>query len=205
MKTLLISLLTLNLTISNVTTNNLDRMDWKLIKECPSVHIFNTQQSNRKFKTFRIKGKINSDIKTLESILDQTSYLVDWFPMASKAELISRPSLNKMVVKITFDFPFPMQNRDAYIEVIKTRTSKNKLSFSMVLANGYPTNPGFERLSMLESITTIKNNNGSVIIDQITYLNPGGNMPKMFLNNGLPSCMIKSLGRLVALTQKRIS
>ena len=187
--------------IAIIPSNSGDNLGWNLVTEKSNIAIYNTQENGKKFKSFKVNGQLETDLNNLREILTHTDLLVQWFPMASEAKVISNTS-NSTSIHMKFNFPFPLKNRDAFIDIIERTDAKNRVIFTMKLSDDFLLTNGFERIKNLESTTILVQSNNKTIIDQITYLDPGGNIPKMFLNKGLPKSMMKSFRDLTSLALK---
>lgn len=196
MKTMILATLISNiLNIANFFSG-VDPENWDLDTQKENINIYSQQGTQDKFRTFKVEAKMDSGLERIEATLDDLSHLVAWFPMASTATLVSRETSSDLIVYLTFDFPFPMKDRDAYIRIRKKAHSDHFISYQMEIAPRYPVHGNFERITELTSITMLESSLDEVVLSQITYLNPGGNVPKLFLHGGLPPVMLKSFKKL---------
>lgn len=183
-------LFSMMLSIFSLTTS-----EWKVSTESNNVTIFKSSSETLKYDVFKVDALIARELNQLDSVLNECRLLSRWFPMCKEATVLNRAD-NTTRIYMIFDFPFPLKDRDALIEVTRIQDA-DQLTFTLQTINGAVTpNSEFIRIEDIQSNTILSIGNHGVMVEQFIYLDPGGTIPRLFLHEGLPKELVKSFKKL---------
>ncbi|MBD3636662.1 MAG: hypothetical protein HUJ25_04915 [Crocinitomicaceae bacterium] len=91
--------------------------DWKLDKNEDGIKIYTRKTTLSDFKEYKGITYVKARRKEVAvMVLNITDY-VNWFPDCLESDIVSRESLNELVVYYRIDCPWPTQDRDAVVEM----------------------------------------------------------------------------------------
>mgnify|MGYP001042949633 FL=1 len=170
--------------------------EWKLKKEENDIKVFTKDIEGASLDAFKGVGKIRASVQQVMDVLLDGGNYTEWYPNCSVAEQKENTPERQVNYSVT-DAPFPVSDRDSYVELTYD-TLENGMRINLrALPNYGPEiedrvrihlTKGFWRLEKLDDQTTL-----------VTYqmqADPGGSIPSWLANTTAVDMPLESLENL---------
>ena len=158
---------------------------WRLSKEEEGIKIYVQDKPRSKLKSFKGHMTINSRLSALVSVLEDTETYPRWLHNCRSAKTLRRKSDTQFMNYVVTNMPWPVADRDAVIESVRTQNNKTKQVEIVLNAEPQAASKvkGKVRIHTLSGrwLLTPKEDRKIDIMYEMT-VDPSGNIPKWIVN-----------------------
>ena len=178
--------------------------EWKKITDKNDIRVYRAHSDETKMKTFKGVTRFPiHDLKTIIAIIMDDEELSDWMHMISKVRFLKSDSPDHVQYYVETRLPWPVKDRDAYIDVYIRQKDDYSLYFDVLQAEDAPEpKKGYVRIPEVKGYLSADTVPNTEEID-FTYemvLDPGGYVPAWMVNlitADVPYFTLKRLRRVV--------
>ncbi len=158
---------------------------WTLKKDENGIAVYTRKLDSEKYKEIRVICEFNASADQLIKILQDVNHHKDWVYKTTKSYLISRKNQDTLFYYSEISLPWPMNNRDAVVQLSVARDTDNKnliisvLSVPDLVAEKQNVVRVPYSLGMY-NVTNLPDNR--MKIDYTLTVNPGGTLPAWLVN-----------------------
>lgn len=171
--------------------------DWEISSDDDNITLWTKDFPKSEIKQFKLKTVIKADFEKVYALLKDVENMHLWYDKVNSVVLLQKSSSNEGIYLLEYGLPFPFENRIATIRgIIDYNKNNGKLT---VNTNYYP----FSIPSSKSEMVVIKNisshwevnklDDGKIEIIHSGHMNPGGNIPKWLINEGVTTGPIKTI------------
>jgi len=180
-----------------LSTSALGQKDWQISSDDDNIMLWTKDYPNSEIKQFKLKTTISADFDKVYNLLKDVENMHLWYDRVNSVTLLQKTSSNEGIYLLEYGLPFPFENR---IATIRGTIDYNKISGRLIVNTSYhpfkvPINKS--EMLLIKSIGSTwevtKLANGKIEIIHSGHMNPGGNIPKWLINEGVTSGPIKTI------------
>ena len=105
---------------------------WELSKEIDGIPVYSKSIEGTGFKAFKATSVIPASMATIGAALKDIPEYPKWAPKVSHGEILETYNAQDMELYFTFNYPFPIKDRDA---LISTKTTVDPDNGSIVITS----------------------------------------------------------------------
>lgn len=166
--------------LNNGTTNS----KWTLAKDKDDVKVYTRQAEGSKIKEFKAVTTVNTNIKTLETLIDKVNEYPDWQANIESSMVLKKVDQNAKYIYYTTDVPWPIKDRDIVLQSKKTVSENGTVVYEIFSSPDYiKEKEDFLRIRAAKGKWQLVPMEGDKI--EITYQfygDPAGNLPNWLIN-----------------------
>lgn len=180
--------------LSAFTTAN-----WKKVNGKDGIIVYNTTVAGSKHKKSKAETTITyGSLDKAEKVLKDFENYKNWQPNCATSKVLKKLSEHKYIAYMTFDAPWPVSDRDLYIEFTFIKTKSSLKVVSKALPNYQAVKDDFVRIPMSSGIWNItKKEKGALFIQNIGHSSPGGNIPSWLNNSVVEEMPLETMGNFI--------
>ncbi len=178
--------------------------DWKLSKSEDNIQLWIKNVDGSDLKQFKLQTTFKKELKYVYRLMRDVENMHLWYDKVQSVKLLKKISDNEAIYMLGYDLPFPFEDR---VSTVKGRINFDEKTGTIFVNTEYfPSEIPADKKNMA-LITKIKSSweisegkKGEVFITHTGYMDPGGNVPKWLVNEGLstgPLKTIKSMKRIL--------
>lgn len=172
---------------------------WELVNSADDISVYNRKvkgygMPQSKVETFLEGGSFT---KVKEVLRDIKSFK-NWFPKCTESTLIESKN-GKFIYYTIYDAPWPVSDRDGYIEVSYSESENEFLMFVKALPKYRPDEEGMVRIPLSDGKWTITKKKKGVSIVNISLSRAGGNIPDWLTTTAVEDTPLEMIQNLVSI------
>ncbi len=171
--------------------------DWQISSNSDNITLWTKDYPNSEVKQFKLKTIIKADFDKVYALLKDVENMHLWYDRVNGVTLLQKISPNEGIYLLEYGLPFPFENR---IATIRGVIDYNKTSGKLTVYTNYnpftvPSNKSkmFLIKDIASSWEVTKLDDGKIEILHSGHMNPGGNIPKWLINEGVSSGPVKTI------------
>ena len=138
----------------------------------------------------------NGSLKKFKNVLLDFKSYKNWIPRCSTSELVENES-GRLIYYAIYAAPWPVSDRDVYIEVTFTE-SENKFVMTSKALNAFkPKKEDNVRIPLMISEWVVEKKGKDVFISNTSLSKPGGNIPDWLTSDATTNLPLKLMGNLI--------
>lgn len=184
--------LNLLLLISFIYAAPVNKWEQKYVKD--NITVFSREVPGSDFIASRAEMVVNSQLANLLDLINNFDEYPDFIHNCKSAKLINK-SGNSYVAYLTFDAPWPLTDRDVYIQLIVNKEAE-KVVISLKDLEKYSTKKGYVRIEDLNGkwlLDPLGSSQVKVVFE--IHIDPGGSVPSWVVNNSADDQVFYTLKR----------
>jgi hypothetical protein len=157
---------------------------WKLEKDNNNIKVYTRQAEGSKIKEFKALTTVTTDVKLLESLIENVSDYPNWQTNITIAKTLKKVSATTQYIYYTTDIPWPLADRDAIVFSEKLTGANNSITYNLISKPDYiEVQEDFLRIKNAKGLWqfTPQTNNKIEVIYQF-YGDPEGSLPGWLIN-----------------------
>lgn len=168
--------------------------DWVLKKEKDGIQVYFRNFEGSKIRELKIELEVHHSFNGVIDALNDVEACPDWVYACGLVDILEQKSNAEMLYYTVIDFPWPLQDRDAYITTNNEYTSTTFTSTSHGIVDYKPATNKLVRLPEIDIEWYVeKRANGIVFIRYTLHSDPGGIIPAWAINLALDKGPIQSM------------
>ena len=173
--------------------------DWYLEKEEDNIEVFVAKVKGSAVKSFRGVVIVESSLKSVMSVIADTSSYPRWLHNCKRATTIKRLGDNEIFNHIVTDMPWPVVDRDTVVHSIKTQNdTTHQVTIQFIAKPGLldklPKTVRITKMQGLWELTPLENGQLKIIYQM--SIDPGGSIPKWLVNSMVVDIPFHTLNNL---------
>lgn len=156
--------------------------EWKLKKEEDGIKVYTKEVEETSLDAFKGIGKVDASIPQIMNVLRDGGNYAEWYPNCSESVQKENTPERQVNYSVT-DAPFPVSDRDSYVEV-SFDTLENGMRVNLrALPNYGPKVEDRVRIQLTKGFWRLeKLNNQSTLVTYQMQADPGGSIPSWLAN-----------------------
>lgn len=133
----------------------------------------------------KLVTSMQSSLSGVIQLFNEVSNYPLWGYKVTSSRMLAKVSDREMYYYSTFDFPWPLDDRDVVMHTKLTQDEKTKAIYSVSVAEPsyHPTQKNYLRMTNSNTKwTLIPGNNGWLYVEYYIYSSPGGSIPDWLVN-----------------------
>ena len=171
---------------------------WDLKKDKDGVRLYTRKVPGSAFKEFRGETTIDASLSALVAVYQDVATYTDWMPNMGETRLLDTLGDTLHVQYIVNPAPWPVADRDAVYVFRYSQDPETKV-VTIDMESSPNFRPGVEgKVRIVRAKGEYRfspNGDGSVDVVFRMHVEPGGNIPAMFVNMSIVSGPFKTLSR----------
>ena len=172
--------------------------NWQEKRNKNGISIYTSKVEGSPFKAVRGSMTIAGSVESLVALIEDLPACSDWADLCKEARLIERVSDMETFVYIYNDIPFPVSDRDVYVNMSwSIEKSTGKTSMTSIARKGGPDKTKAVRLQDAFSqwhFTPL--GEGKVLVENFAHIDPNGPTPAWITNMLLVDSPFKSMSAM---------
>lgn len=176
--------------------------EWEIAKQADGITVYTRTVEGFDIKELKAEILIDAPIHNVVNVLLNVENYPTWAYNYSEAKLLKREG-NTSIIYIIMDIPWPMEDRDNVIKMVKESNGDTTIIKSTTIKGYIAPQKGITRIPYhVGSWTLVKKGNKTETTLQ-THAIPGGEAPEWLLNIFLTEGPYESLLALSMLAQEK--
>lgn len=180
--------------------------DWKLIKTEDDIQLWIKNLEGSDLKQFKLQTTFKKELKSVYLLIRDVENMHLWYDKVQSVKLLKKISDNEAIYMLGYDLPFPFEDR---ISTVKGSMKFDEKGGKIFVNTDYFQTELPEDKKHMSLITKIKSSweisegkKGEILITHAGYMDPGGNVPKWLVNEGLTSGPLKTIKSMKKILDK---
>lgn len=168
---------------SILSTSLTAQKDWELKSDKDGIKVYYKKTTT--VHEVKLVTSIQSSLSGIIQLFSEVENYPRWGYKVTSAKLLKKVSDHEMYYHSKFDFPWPMDDRDAVMHTKLEQDAKTKTIYSISTASPkfIPDEKNYLRMTNSNTKwTIIPGNNGWLYVEYYIYSSPGGNIPDWLVN-----------------------
>lgn len=176
--------------------------DWKVVNSEDDIIVYNrnvpgSSMPQSKVETLYKNGSLG---KFKDALLAFKSYK-NWIPRCSKSEMVKNDS-ERLIYYAIYAAPWPVSDRDVYVEVTFTESENKFVMTSKALKNFKPEEEDNVRVNLMNLEWIVEQKGKDVFISNTSFSKPGGNIPNWLTSDATTNLPLKLIQNLIEVVAK---
>ena len=157
--------------------------EWELKSDKDGIKVYYKKTSS--VHEIKLVTSIQSSLSGIIQLFSEVENYPRWGYKVTSAKLLKKVSDHEMYYHSKFDFPWPMDDRDAVMHTKLVQDAKTKTIYSTSIAEPKYIAEEKNHLRMTNSNTKwtiVPGSNGWLYVEYYIYSSPGGNIPDWLVN-----------------------
>jgi hypothetical protein len=157
--------------------------DWELKSDKDGIKVY--YKKNTSVHEVKLVTSIQSSLSGIIQLFSEVENYPRWGYKVTSSKLLKKVSDHEMYYHSKFDFPWPMDDRDAVMHTKLEQDAKTKTIYSISTAapKFIPDEKNYLRMTNSNTKWTIMpGSNGWLYVEYYIYSSPGGNIPDWLVN-----------------------
>ncbi len=157
---------------------------WKLAKNSEGIKVYTREFENSDIKEFKAVTIVNTPIKNIENLLDNTEKLYTWMENVKESRSLKQIGSQSQYVYFVIKFPWPFSDRDMILKETKERKSDGTITYvSQSVPDFIPEKDDYERMKVAKGMWKLSplSENRTQVFYQF-YGDPAGSIPNWLVN-----------------------
>ncbi len=182
--------------------------DWTLAREDDGITAYTQFSEELGYNAVKFETVVNVPVSTLVSFNTEPENFNQWMDSFNEVEILKRDNWYDYHLYVTYDFPFPYQNRDSISHTTVFKRSNGSVVVKFVgEETGKPMNEDFVRMDFIDGAWEfIPVSDSTTKIVYTSLVSPGGDGPKWVINAfslDVPFASIENLREAMGTYQPR--
>ena len=161
----------------------LNLTEWKLEKTGNDIKVYTRQSEGSKIKEFKAVTTVTTNMKSLESIIENVSDYPNWQTNIATAKILKQENKTEQYIYYTTDLPWPMTDRDIVIFSEKTTNVDGTVRYNLLSKPDYiPSKDDFLRIKNAKGMWQLTPQGNKIEIIYQFYGDPAGSIPSSIIN-----------------------
>ncbi|MBP6567686.1 MAG: hypothetical protein KA270_10995 [Saprospiraceae bacterium] len=180
--------------------------DWKLSKTEDDIQLWIKNLEGSDLKQFKLQTTFKKELKSVYLLIRDVENMHLWYDKVQSVKLLKKISDNEAIYMLGYDLPFPFEDR---ISTVKGSIKFDEKGSKIFVNTDYFQTELPEDKKHMSLITKIKSSweisegkKGEILITHAGYMDPGGNVPKWLVNEGLTSGPLKTIKSMKKILDK---
>jgi hypothetical protein len=168
---------------SILSTSISAQKDWELKSDKDGIKVY--YKKNTSVHEVKLVTSIQSSLSGIIQLFSEVENYPRWGYKVTSSKLLKKVSDHEMYYHSKFDFPWPMDDRDAVMHTKLEQDAKTKTIYSISTAapKFIPDEKNYLRMTNSNTKWTIMpGSNGWLYVEYYIYSSPGGNIPDWLVN-----------------------
>lgn len=168
---------------SMLSTSVSAQKDWELKSDKDGIKVYYKKTTS--VHEVKLVTSIQSSLSGIIQLFSEVDNYPRWGYKVTSAKLLKKVSDHEMYYHSKFDFPWPMDDRDAVMHTKLEQDAKTKTIYSISTAapKFVPEEKNYLRMTNSNTKwTIIPGNNGWLYVEYYIYSSPGGTIPDWLVN-----------------------
>lgn len=179
--------------------------NWELVNSEDGIEVYTRTTESSSVKEIRIVCLVKSSMETITNFMLNASLYSSWVFKCDSSRLTKKIDNNEFSYYITLDFPFPLDDRDLYVNSTNFIDPTTGIYYARSL-KGEPEstqNDEYVHISEFESSWKISPlGNGNLQIEYKVLSNPGGDIPTWLVNLAITKGPTETMKQLIKMVEK---
>jgi hypothetical protein len=179
-----------------------DARPWQLVTKENGLQIFSQDIPGSQYKAFKGTLTVQASLDKAISLLINPSKCDELYKRCRRSEILDSASKNEKYVYVTYNIPWPYQDRDAVVHATSSRNTDQKtFTLRYVGKPDYiPKKSGFVRIPELRTSWMLEEKKENELrVTYQTYSDPGGNLIPSLANSSNKKSTMKTLRKIRSL------
>lgn len=158
---------------------------WNFVKEQDGIKIYTRQEANKPLKAYKGVVDIQAPAEKIFTMIEDVHHTEWWDPNLSEIKVLAYEKNKMAQYYLVFDSPWPVSNRDLYVDVTVTidRVKSIFTVAAVAIARPMPEHGEMVRIRNYRQTWTISStgkDSAQVVLEG--YVDPAGNIPVWISN-----------------------
>jgi hypothetical protein len=179
-----LSSITLSFAVFSSNAFSTEANDWALEKEDNGISAYSQFSEKLGYNRVKLQMMVEAPVESLVAINTDAAHLNQWMETFVDAEVVNQTAWHDYIIYVTYDFPFPYQDRDSLsrTKVLKRDDNSVVIKFTGP-EEGKPINDDFIRMDYIDGAWEfVPMDNGQTQVTYTSLVSPGGEGPKWVIN-----------------------
>lgn len=175
---------------------------WKEVNSEGDIKVYNKTIEGYDMPQSKVETILkNGSVWKAKQLLQDFDSYKDWTPSCATSKLIEKKN-GKYIYYATFDAPWPVSDRDIYVEVSFAETAKSISMVSKALKNYKPEKDGFVRITMSDGYYMFEKRSNGLFIQNTSLSSPGGNIPAWLTTTAVEDIPLELMQNIIEKVKK---